>query len=177
MKDFAAMSDLERRCYGKEFITPPQEAFRWYQKDPKTAIAALAGERVAGFINLFPIRTEAYIRLRQGAFNDRDMELSDLADPGEGDQMFLCCIAVDRSYRAGALTGELLRRAVEVYAPWEERMDRLITDNVTPAGMRFSERMGLTQIVGSDHGSRVYEGTYRDFAAMVRQRTRRPVQE
>ena len=51
----------------------------------------------------------------------------------------------------------------------------VVTDNVTAAGCRFSERYGFTRLCRSDHGSRVYGQSWESFMAAVQQTRMQPV--
>ena len=81
LSDFHQMYAIERAYYDPRYITPPQEAFRWYQAYPLSTLAVKEGEMVAGFLNLFPVRPSVFAQLLAGTFNDREMELCQLADP------------------------------------------------------------------------------------------------
>lgn len=168
-EDFVCMEALEARCYGRDHISPADEAYRWYQAYPDSTVAIFSGSFLAGFINLFPVTQAVSEGLLNGTFNDRDLTLNDIAPiPATGMvDLFLCCIATEAVYRGGALTGLLLRAAMAPYAAAQNRVDRLITDNVTPEGVRFSQRLGLKKICMSDHGSMIHAGSYQDFSSIV----------
>lgn len=180
--DFEEMARLEARYYGADYITPAAEAFAWYRRFPDTTVAL--GDRlgrIAGFVNLFPVRDAVYAALRAGTFNDRDLTADDVAVPGEDADapaagpaprfhMFLSCIAVDEAYRGGgAVSRALLREAVRRYEPVEDRADAVLVDAVTPEGARFARRWGFEPVCASDHGSQVFGQAYADFACRVRE--------
>lgn len=118
LSDFHQMYAIERAYYDPRYITPPQEAFRWYQAYPLSTLAVKEGEMVAGFLNLFPVRQEVFAQILAGTFNDREMELCQLADPFSGTgtlHMFLCCIARRLDYQGQGVGGLLLKAGVEAY--------------------------------------------------------------
>ena len=183
LDDFEAMARLEARYYGEDYITPAAEAFAWYRRFPDTTVAV--GDRrgrIAGFVNLFPVRDGVYAALRAGTFNDRDLTVDDMVVPGEGGRapaadpapralhMFLSCIVVDEAYRhGGAVSHALLREAVRRYGLVEGRADAVLVDTVTSEGARFARRWGFAPVCASDHGSQVFEQPYADFARRVRE--------
>ena len=63
LSDFHQMYAIERAYYDPRYITPPQEAFRWYQAYPLSTLAVKEGEMVAGFLNLFPVRQEVFAQI------------------------------------------------------------------------------------------------------------------
>ena len=170
LSDFHQMYAIERAYYDPRYITPPQEAFRWYQAYPLSTLAVEEGEMVAGFLNLFPVRQEVFAQILAGTFNDREMELCQLADPFSGTgtlHMFLCCIARRLDYQGQGVGGLLLKAGVEAYRTVAHRCGAIITDNVTEAGRRLSQRYGFAFQRESDHGSSLYMQPYAAFARRV----------
>lgn len=171
-RHFEQMAELEARYYGEEFITPPQEAYRWYQRYPYTVVAAAdENNRIVGFVNLFPVKEHIYEALRAGCFNDHFLTLEGVediaADANTPLRMFLCCLVVDAAYRAQGLTRRILRAAVEQYAAVAYRCTEVITDNVTEAGEAFSRRYGFRELLRSDHDSTVYTQSWADFVKRI----------
>lgn len=83
--------------------------------------------------------------------------------------MFLSCILVDEAHRGGVATRHLLQKAVARYATVEHLVNEIVTDNVTPEGVRFSRRWGFAPVCASDHGSQVFAQPYAAFARRVRE--------
>lgn len=170
-RHFEQMAQLELLYYGEDFITPPQEAYRWYQRYPYTVVAALYDDRVVGFVNLFPVEEHIAMALRAGAFNDHFLTLDGVKDiDKDGSEplyMFLSCVVVDAEYRSLGLTRRLLRHAVEQYQHVGERCVEVVTDNVTTEGERFSQRYGFRFICRSDHDSVVYIQSWAEFVRAV----------
>lgn len=172
LADFRAMEALEAACYDAAYITPAAEAYAWYCRDPRTTVAAWdeAGA-LAGFVNLFPVPERVFAALLAGTYEDSGMTADDLA-PAPGPQgrpldLFLSCIAVAPAHRGTGLACALVRRAAAQYAPYP--CARVVTDNVTEAGERFSRRCGLTPVCKSSHGSRVYAGDWASFLHAIRE--------
>ncbi len=67
----------------------------------------------------------------------------------------------------GIFRGSLLQEAVRPYLPYLDCCNRIITDNITPAGERFSRRYGFRCIGSSAHSSRLYIQTFADFVRRV----------
>lgn len=163
---FEAMEALELQFYGPEFITPPQETWRWYQQHPLSTIAAGANGRLIGFVNLFPVQPHVYASLVKGCFNDHFMKLSDVADLSSHPlHMFLSCIVVSGDARPYGTTRRLLQAAVQAYSG--RQCKSVVTDNVTLAGVSFSERYGFTRRCRSDHNSWIYEQSWDSFVSHV----------
>jgi len=157
--DFRSMEALERLYYDPLFIAPAEEAFAWYQAYPASTVARFDdGGALLGFINLFPIKKDVFDALMDGTFNDSLLTVDDIAPVENAAYLFLSCIAVAPQMRGTGFSFDLFREAAAQYCPQEEA--RLITDNVTDAGARFSERLGLHFVKNSDHGSRIYAGDW-----------------
>ena len=198
MGRFEEMERLEAGCYCPEFIAPAAEAYAWYLRLPDSTVALADGAgAVVGFVNMFPVTDGVYRALRAGTFNDADLKASDVVDvsglaagPGPGSEgapasgprpgsegapapgplhMFLSCIVVDRAHRGGEVARALLREAVARYERIEGLVDEIVTDNVTPEGVRFSRRWGFAPVCASDHASQVFAQPYAAFVRRVRE--------
>ena len=163
---FYEMEALELQFYDAEFITPPEESWRWYKKYPNTTIAAEAENRIVGFVNLFPVRPDIYAELKAGRFNDHFMELDDVADTSSLPlHMFLCCVVIDKDYQRRGIAHQLLHAAAMPYVGLP--CIGIITDNVTTDGQKLSERYGFSFICNSDHDSRIYEQDWESFIKLL----------
>lgn len=174
LADFEHMAQLEARAYASEFIAPAAEAYAWYQRFSYTTLAfgapGPADGRIAGFVNLFPVVEDVYQGLLAGTFNDAELEVDQIVDlaayrPSQGPlRMFLSCIAVHEAHRGRGLARALVRAAAAQYRDVAKHCDWIVTDNVTPQGRRFSERLGFELVGESRHGSHIYR---RDFAGLI----------
>ena len=166
-RHFEQMARLEEQYYGAEFITPPEEAWRWYERYPYTVVVELVDDAVVGFVNLFPVKADIYEALCEGRFNDHFLTLegvADIAAPGEAPlHMFLSCVLVEPAYREQGLTRRLLAKAAAQYAAVRHRCTAVVTDNVTEDGEQFSLRYGFRLLCHSDHGSAVYAMPWAEF--------------
>lgn len=169
LEDFKAMEMLEQCCYGREHITSCEEAYKWYQMYPYTVLAAFSGDDLAGFVNFFPVKDLVMEDLKIGRFCDKNLKVEDIADiNAEGDlHMFLCCVVVAPFYQERGLASYLLKQAAKQYEDYADRCDYVITDNVTKEGEALSKRYGLKFCCESQHGSKIYMGTYKDFLELL----------
>lgn len=162
LSDFQQMEALERTCYDAAYIAPAAEAYDWYRYEPRSSVALSENGRLIGFVNLFPVRGDVFLRLLSGVYNDSEMTVRDLAPADAAvERLFLSCIAVAEPYRGQGVSGKLLRMAAAQYCAAPDA--RIVTDNVTAAGRRLSERCGLSFRCESDHGSWIYAGGWHGF--------------
>ena len=165
------MAVLEESYYSPEFITPAAESQRWYETYPYTTVVAATGDGIAGFVNLFPVKQAVFDALLAGQYNDHDMTTEAVVDlsrhNGETLEMFLSCIVVAQPFRGSGLVRAMLQKAVQPYLPYLPCCNRIITDNITPAGERFSQRYGFRCIGSSTHSSRLYIQPFADFVRKV----------
>lgn len=168
---FEQMAVLEESYYSPEFITPAAESQRWYDTYPYTTVVAAAGNGIAGFVNLFPVKQSVFDALLTGQYNDHDMTTEAVVDlsrhNGETLEMFLSCIVVAQPFRGSGLVRALLQEAVRPYLPYLPCCNRIITDNITPDGERFSQRYGFRCLGSSAHSSRLYIQPFADFVRKV----------
>lgn len=170
-RHFEQMAALEESYYSPEFITPAAESQRWYETYPYTTVVAAAGEEIAGFVNLFPVKQAVFEALLTGQYNDRDMTSDAVVDlsrhSGETLEMFLSCIVVARLFRGSGLVQALLRKAIHPYLPYLPCCNRIITDNITADGERFSQRYGFRRLGSSAHSGHLYIQPFADFVGRV----------
>lgn len=168
---FIQMYELEQKYYAETFITPYEEAYRWYQRFPYTTFAVAEGDQIIGFINLFPIQRAIFRQIKQGNFNDKELTVADIVDLSEPDQeaipMFLSCIVVADAWRKKGVTDFLLRTAVDYYRTYAARFDVIVTDNLTVEGQRFSKRYSFKPLTTSQHDSQLFIQTYASFQKNV----------
>ncbi len=166
---FLEMELLEKQFYDAEYITPAQEAFEWYKKYPYSVIAIQADDKIAGFINMFPISDSVFYKLKIGSFNDKNLTVNDIIDidmPQNAPlHMFLSCIVTAKEYRNAGITKLLLKKAVEQYSHKKQLFDFILMDTVTASGNKFAQKYGFKPICSTDHGTTVYMQSYEDFAA------------
>lgn len=173
--DFIRMHDLELKFYDESHITPYQEAYRWFLAFPWSNCSVYEEDRLAGFLDLFPVSPSVYEKIRAGTFNDADLTTEDIIDinqpPDHPVGLFLSCIVVDEDYRKSGVLKMLLEHQTDFYRHLTKeglRVDRIITDNVTRSGELFSEKMGFTRIGETDHDSVIYEMDFNEFEKKVK---------
>lgn len=167
---FEQMAALELKYYGADFITPAEEAYRWYCKHAYTTTAAAVNGEVVAFVNLFPILPAVFDKLLSGQLNDSELTAESIVDIHEGAgplHMFLCCILVEPAYRRTGLTRRLLRAAIAPYLPVQQRCRLIATDNITPEGAAFSRRYGFTAHGRSGHASQLFVQPFSSFISKV----------
>ncbi len=167
---FEQMAALELKYYGADFITPAEEAYRWYCKHAYTTTAAAVNGEVVAFVNLFPILPGVFGKLLCGQLNDSELTAESIVDIHAGAEplhMFLSCILVEPAYRRTGLTHRLLRAAIAPYLPMQQRCRLIATDNITPEGAAFSRHFGFTAHGTSEHGSRLFVQPFSSFISKV----------
>ena len=167
---FEQMAALELQYYGADFITPAEEAYRWYLKQAYTIAAAAVNDEVVAFVNLFPIEAAASDKLLRGQLNDSELTADSIVDIYADDgplHMFLSCILVEPRYRRTGLTRRLLRAAIAPYLPVQHRCQLVATDNITPEGVAFSRHFGFMPHGTSDHDSQLFVQPFSSFVSQV----------
>lgn len=167
---FEQMAALELKYYGADFITPAEEAYRWYSKHAYTTTAAAVKGEVVAFVNLFPIVQAAFDNLLCGRLNDSELTAESIVDihaDTEPLHMLLSCILVEPPYRHTGLTRRLLQAATAPYLSVQHRCRLVATDNITPEGAAFSRRFGFSAHGTSEHGSRLFVQPFSSFISKV----------
>lgn len=167
---FIQMELLEKQFYGEEYITPAQEAFEWYKKYPYSVIAVQFENKIAGFINMFPVSDSVFNKLKSGDFNDKDLTLKDIVNINSSHDsalhMFLSCIVVAEECRKCGTARLLIKEAIKQYTHKEHLFDFILVDAVTNSGKRFAQKYGFKFVCSSNHSSTVYMQSYEDFVSM-----------
>jgi len=162
-QDFIEMEALEKRYYSEEYIADYHDAHDWYTDLPFTTVAAEDQGKIIGFLELFPVSDKVFALLKEGAFNDKYLEKSEIIDVsrpvGSPVNLFFSCIVIDEAYRKT----DTLKMMLKYYAAFYSSLaadgldiENVIIDNVTEDGERFSGRMGFERLTESDHGTVVY---------------------
>ena len=173
-EDFRRMADMERSAYGETYITPPEEAARWYALHPDSCVAFVSPDGgIAGFINLFPVRDEVVRSLESGAFNDSLLRAEDVLDPAAGlkADLFFSCILASPAYRGTGLSMRLVNAALDACAPALPGAGRIYLDAATKGGESVAARLGMRFLRETEHGTRLYRGTVRRFVREARARS------
>ncbi len=169
ISDFYRMAALERRFYGDDYITPPEESWAWYKEFPESVVAArdVQTNDIAGFVNLFPVSAEIGDALLAGTFNDAELTVEDIAGPEDAATMFFCCAVMGEGYRGKGLMRSLVHRALEPYRGLSDKIPYVVADTVTGDGARLMERFGFEFVRLSDHGTRIYAQPFSRFVDRV----------
>lgn len=176
LSDFEVMCTLEKKYYDESYVSPAAATYQWYLKDNNTISACYMNDCLIGFMNFIAIDEALYQTIKTGLFNDAALTEKDIKtfDDPTSKHLFLSCIVVDEDYRAYGVADALLLEYVKwLDETYKDKFMKVITDNVTDAGCRFSESVGLNLFVKSDHGLSIYLGDYSDFKEAVIKRCKR----
>lgn len=162
---FAQMEALEKSCYDPAYIAPAEAAYAWYQAYPNSVTASFYRGEIAGFVNLFPVTGAVFSAILEGEFDDSALSPAHIFDPASPGPVYLffSCIAISPAFRGLGLAGALLNRSLARYEPFRDRVQAVVCDNVTAAGERLSQRLGMERIGPSRHGTAIYRGSYASF--------------
>ena len=161
-EDFQAMAKLEQQYYPVDYITPPEECYRWYLRFAPSVFCAKDEGKVVGFLNLFPIGQTMRDALLDGIYNDSDFQAKDivLPQPNQTLHLFLSCAAVDPAYRNRPVMEALLQAYFLYYQELMQtlpcQVEDVLCDTVTPEGAHLARRLGLSPFGSSNHQSQVF---------------------
>ncbi len=174
LDDFLKMAAIEKKYYSADYIADYREAFDWYSKFSFTTKAVEDQGEIVGFLDLFPISKEIFKLLEQGRFNDKNLTTGDIIDIQSLDSgkinLFLCCVVIEKNYRKTDALKMLLNAYADFYKSFQDlgiSIDWIITDNVTPEGERFSQKLGFKKLMESDHKTVVYRQKFKEFLKAV----------
>lgn len=169
---FIQMELLEKQFYSSEFITSVEETYEYYKKYPLTTIAAAEDSKLIGFCCMFPVVDNVFNSIMRGTYNDAMLTYKDIEkiEPPYNKtlHMFLSCIVVDKQYHKKGVSKYLLLEQTNNYANIGCNYDYIVTDNVTKAGCRFSEKLGMTFVCKSNHNSSIYAMQFCEFTKLIR---------
>lgn len=145
-EDFLEMEQMERLYYSDEFITPAEEAMRWYQMHPYSVKVVEVEGEIVGFMNLFPIAHDVAECIRSGEFNDHDLKAEEILSPEHPEeplQLLLSCIVVKENRRNIGVISQLMRSYVKEIDGWGKEVRDVLMETVTSDGTKFARRMGM----------------------------------
>lgn len=174
IEDFIHMEELEKMYYDEEFIAPYEEAYEWYKSKEYSVIVVEDNHKIVGFMNIFPIKKWVFNELKKGTFNDKYLTPNEIIDfntcEGGIYNLFLSCVVIHSDYRKSEALNMILKAYAQYYSDIRKdiELQYIITDNVTKEGERFSERLGFSKVIDSEHESVVYMGKVGDFIKKFR---------
>lgn len=166
LQDFIEMEKLEKQFYSEDFITPAQESYACYIQDKWSIVAVEVENKIVGFMNLFPIKSEVFNKIKSGMFNDKDLVAKDISDIDKTPYLFLSCVVVHQAYRKKGVLNLLFQTYMEYYK--DAHMKQVIMDVVTVDGERVATNLGFTFITETSHHSKVYLMSFQDLFLRIR---------
>ena len=178
LEDYREMQRMEADYYTEEHITPAEEAARWRSHNPWAGVVLTCGHDIVGFIDVLPVGETVFNQIAAGTLNDREMTTDHFLSEerlfqqgGEAKNLFFSCAVVRRDYRGTDALTHLLKAYLDQLHTLLERgvvFRKVAGDCVTEEGERFSRKIGLSYRCESDHGTRIYTGSFSDFLERLR---------
>lgn len=176
IEDFIYMEQMEKKYYSEEYITPYEEAYRWYLSNPNGGAVLEDDGVIIGFTDVLPVKQEVFDRMIKGTFNDKYLTTEDLVSmeklrKGNSVNLILSCVLVEKECRKTDALRMLLNATMDYYRRFTEqgiRIDSIATSNVTEDGVRFSEKMGFERIGSSDHQTVLFRTSFWEFDKRVK---------
>lgn len=172
-RDFIEMEKMERKYYSEDFVTDAESSFDWYLYWSKSTVVATYKNKIAGFMNIFPISDSLYYSLLSGSYDDSEMVYEEIKRPDDTDDiyhLFLSCVVIDKAYRDTDALCQILREYVAIYDDFNDKgysFQSIITQNVTAQGVNFSTKIGMIPTKIADNGSTICIGKYEDVRSKI----------
>lgn len=161
---------LEEKYYGREHISGWEKSWEWYQLYPWMTRFVEEDGKIAGLLDFFPVTNEYLEKMLSGELGEDDLASEHILDlniaPPGVYPMFLFTILVDEIHRGKGALEMLFADRFSYYdslAGKGIRFGQVVTENVTVAGCRFSERLGLEKALVKEGGSTIYSLPYLQF--------------
>ncbi|MGL4523680.1 MAG: GNAT family N-acetyltransferase [Bacilli bacterium] len=167
-EDFQQMYALEKLYYEEKWITPVEESWQWYSNRPHSYVVIKEEDKIIGFMCMFPVAQCVYEAIEEGVYNDKYLTYQNILTKKECKQttqpvLFLSCVVVHPAFRKTNAIYKMLACYCKEYEQWQEDdilFKRILTDNVTEDGVRFSKKLGFQEVCSSDHESVIYAGEF-----------------
>ncbi len=94
--------DVDRECYAAEYVGELSQMEARYLKNPKTFVCVMDGERIAGYINFFPVNDALWedIAFTGKEIRDDDIMPDEVPEYApEGNKLFIISVCVREEYR------------------------------------------------------------------------------
>jgi hypothetical protein len=177
LDDYLEMQRLEADYYSNDHITPAEEAARWHRHNPWTGVVLTCNNDIVGFIDILPVSEPVFNQIEEGRINDREMTTEHFLSEqvlfqqnGSPVYLFFSCAVIRQDFRGSDALGHLLKAYLEQLHMLLDRgvvFLRVAGDCVTEEGERFSRKIGLTYQCDSDHGTRIYSGSFGRFLERI----------
>jgi hypothetical protein len=177
LDDYLEMQCLEADYYSEDHITPAEEAARWRCHNPWTGVVLTCDNEIIGFVDVLPVSEAIFNRIEEGTLNDREMTTEHFLSEqmlfeqnGAPMHLFFSCAVIRQDFRGSDALGYLLKAYLEQLHTLLDRgvvFQRVAGDCVTEEGERFSRKIGLTYLCDSDHGTRIYSGSFDRFLERI----------
>lgn len=170
LEDMKKIEELEKKFYDDEFVVCGEEAWEWNQKFPFQQIAAVDNGRIAGFLEMFPVKEAMVQGYLNGELDEQDISVDHMVDiytaePGEY-AMLICTTLLDEDYRGQGIMRSLFKNRIDFYDSFKEKgitFDNTIADVVSPQGGHLAEKLGMKMMLEMESGSKIYLGSYEEF--------------
>jgi len=146
-------------------------------QNPYTGAVLAHGASIAGLLDILPVGPSIFLKIVKGGFNDRDLSVEDvltkdqmLLKEHQPISLFVSCAVIHPKYRGKGVMNQLFReyrKQLDRMINWGVEFDRVVGDCVTIEGERFSQKIGMEFQVESDHGTKIYAGSFLVFDAKI----------
>jgi len=173
-RDFKQMATIEALYYEEKYITDWQDSYDWFVYSKDTIVAVEEQDNIVGFMNLFPISDQLYEQIHGAGYHEGYLDLNDVLRVRDGVQdayhLFLSCVVVHPNHRKSNALNIILAEYASRYEAYRLRgtgFKMVITHNVTEDGLKFSNRLGFTQVTKTNDGTHICKINYDDFIQHV----------
>ncbi len=163
-KDIEQAIKLDCLVYEDIYHVSEEQCLEWFKVNPDIYVMARDNKtnKIIAYVNISPVTSECYERLRNGDFIDTgitaDMLLGyDMPYPYS---VYFSSIVIHPNYQNTSVFFELFNAVVKKFLYLGEHevfIKRMIADAVTKNGEKFCKMFGMTKIKGSNHESTLYE--------------------
>lgn len=157
---------IDNSVYSSGFQGVYETCLNWWKKNPDiyVMIEDCSTKRVVGYINAMPLSNEYYLKIRSGETIDIDLPCEEIENYDFPDtyKMYFASIAIHPDYHNTSAFKVLLDgfmfHMLQLYNR-EIYFSSILADAVSAIGQKMCRYMGLTHILDTNHGSKIYEGS------------------
>ena len=161
-KELLEAIELDKENFPYPLVCNFDECIKWIQKNDNIHTLIIKDEKLVGYINFMPIKTEFYDMYRAGKMQEDEITADhiEVYEDGKSYDILLMAIAIKKKYRSGWAILTLMKGLRQKLEILEERgiiIKRILSDCVTEDGVKSALRMGFKYIGKSKYG-KLYEG-------------------
>lgn len=163
LEDFKVIEKIEHAYFPNENITPAEEVFHWYQRNPYTCIGVRNYEnKIIASVNILPLKKEIFYAIYENQMNEAEVlaEQIETYDDYKSYFIYLSSISIDKKYRNHyQIITTLLKGCISIFEQLLKKniqIDQVMVDASTIYGEKICRKLLKMKFIReTSHASKI----------------------